>query len=898
MLNKSSKRVSFAPWAAAAALVLFSLFPGFAADIGHLGTNQKVLVVCVKWADHANTRMAACADWATLLQNEVNNFYSQATFGQTTFQFEAPAGAPDNGWFALGYNSTDYEFFKTGQDAINLVDPYVDFASYHRVAVITNHPNFGGQGHPGAWWKTNEGKEATFVENGNSVDKRLMSLSIINEWVNDTAYGLPFDTAGSVLAHELGHHLRVRTHYGDIAWFPAGLVRDLLTPWDVMGLSPGMNHFLGWAKFERSWIGPAGVQRVDPPTAADRDVTVALAPTETAAGTRLIQIPITPIDAAHPLFTGYAVENRQLINGDGNLPSNGVLVSFVDENPNTILKAIVLDDPGSPGDLNLATLEVGDSYTDAARNLTISYESQAGNNANVRVQYRLPPAQPPNPRITPWGAPPWETGDVWIDSEKNGWGTFKYVDGSGAPIGNGDDSWVNHVNRVYFKIRNGGLGDATNVRVEVYANSPPGMGDRGPDWAYVGTAMFPSIAAQGEQVGYVNWTPTLGEHTCLKVVIVATDNETSSGDNVAQENVVAWDTSANSPYRARCSRFNVHNPFENRATPVYFLMRDIPAEWKVQIEPPRLTLPPGGSDQVCVVIFPSDAIPEYKPGYIGKTKLEAQVPYANTFIPIGGIDVWTHLTQSSRLTCGLDGEARRTKQVDPKHVIDPMSAGLAPRPGTGGTPAGTAQPNTAKEIQNLFAQTQLVGPESAPAKVAQGESISAKGRLEPALSGATVAVDFVSGDRRVTQLTTTDPSGVWSATSDPSSGGIWEVKAYYAGDSLHAAAESNRCRFEVERAGAEAPACGFEPAVVKLAHWISGVLIALAAVLCAIAYRTRRCWLYIVAALILFALALLALVSCWQPHVMHSIVLVAVGLAVLAWWYWMCAGRRDVAGVA
>jgi hypothetical protein len=245
MCKTTRSRDAFAYLLGGLILLLSSFYPIFAADISHLGTNQRVLVICVKWDDQTTTRLTNCSDWATLLQNEVNPFYNQATFGQTTFQFDAPSGAPNNGWFNLGYKSTDYDFLKTGQDAINLADPYVDFSLYHRIAVITNHPNFGGQGHPGAWWKTTEGKEQTFVENGNSVDKRLMSLSIINEWTDDHAYGLPFDTAGSVLAHELGHHLHLKTHYADVAWFPSGIIRDQLTPWDVMGLSPGMNHFLG-----------------------------------------------------------------------------------------------------------------------------------------------------------------------------------------------------------------------------------------------------------------------------------------------------------------------------------------------------------------------------------------------------------------------------------------------------------------------------------------------------------------------------------------------------------------------------------------------------------------------------------------------------------------------------
>ena len=75
--------------------------------------------------------------------------------------------------------------------------------------------------------------------------------------------------------------------------------------------------------------------------------------------------------------------------------------------------------------------------------------------------------------ITPWGAPPYSTPDIWLDSERNGWDVYRYTDGAGNPTGQGDDAWVNHDNRVYVRVHNLGPGLATDVRVQVYINSPP-----------------------------------------------------------------------------------------------------------------------------------------------------------------------------------------------------------------------------------------------------------------------------------------------------------------------------------------------------------------------------------------------------------------------------------------
>ena len=847
-----------------------------AADISHIGTDQQVQVICVTYDDFATTRLTSCSDWANLLNNEIGVFYDQATDGKTTFVFNAPVGAPDNGWLSLGYDSTDYDFWETGQDAIDLADPHVDFSSIHRVAVITNKTDFGGQGISGGWWATDEGAEQTFVEDGINVDKRYMSLSIVNEWL-ENSFSLPFDEAASVVGHELGHHLDVKTHYGTIGWFP-GTARRVITPWDIMGLSPYRNHFHAWAKFERQWIEAGSIQLISPPDGADIDMTILLSPSESSGGTKLIEVSITN----GAVFTGYTVEYRRQINGDENLPSEGVLVSFVDENPNTIRKAIVLYDPGSPGDLDQAPLEVGDTYTDTERNLTITYVSQSGDDANVRIEYLEPPALPPNPPITPWGSPPWETVDIWLDSEKNGWDTYRYTDGSGNPVGNGDDAWVDHDNRVYFRITNGGTGDATNVRVRVYANEPPGMGDSGADWRYLGTAVFPTITAGNSEVGFVNWKPVLGEHTCLKVVIIDSDLEITTLDNIAQENVTAFDTSAGSPYRAQCQRFTVNNPFEFRHTPVHMMPSEIPDNWIVQVEPTDFTLAPASSDQVCVMVFPSEPDETYAPGFIGKLKLEAQVPFANTFIPIGGVDIWIHLTTDTALTCDSNGSARLDNY--PEGNPDTIGSGLAPL-----TPIVDSDipPYDAESLESFFKDAALIRPAPPWVKVGVGESIEASGRLEPGFSGAVIAVDITSGERRETQLMNTDSSGQWNATFDPEIGGVWEVQAFYAGDSTHAAAQSNRCRFDVERPeGSEA--CGLDERIVQWLRWLALVVVVVALCLFYAAYRSRLCWLALMAIAILILFALASLNICWQLYYVYSGILIFIALVMLIWWYRFC----------
>jgi len=87
-------------------------------------------------------------------------------------------------------------------------------------------------------------------------------------------------------------------------------------------------------------------------------------------------------------------------------------------------------------------------------------------------------------RIAPWGAPPYESPDIWIENgDKSG------AELSAVPLeGNGDDTrWSdsydpadndgNPLNWVRVLVTNGGTVDATDVEVLVRVNTPGGLGD-------------------------------------------------------------------------------------------------------------------------------------------------------------------------------------------------------------------------------------------------------------------------------------------------------------------------------------------------------------------------------------------------------------------------------------
>ena len=813
-------------------LALVGIGKARAAGVSPIGTNQRTLVICVRYTDALTPRMANCADWVTLLSNETNTFYNNATFNQTNFQFEtiSGGGAPATGWLDLAYAAAASPgFFGVAQDAVTLADPFANFNNYDRVLVITSWPDFGGQGGGPWWWAVNEGAEATVTPavGGTPVPSRLMTMAIVNEWLPNS-FGLPFDEAGSVMAHELGHELGAPTHYGRI--FVGSSARDTITPWDIMGLSPTLNHFLGYPKADRGWV-PAGprVVTVGPPTTTALNQTITLRPLEqSTASPQLIRIPL----ASGSPFVGYMVENRRQLNGDELLPSPGVLLSAVDESPNSAIRAFVLEDPSEPLNLGLAPLEVGEAFTDAAHNLTITVLSQSANNYDVRVQY-APPTTSVDPAILPWGAPPWETTDIWIDSERNMFDTYAYTDGSGNPIGNGDDAWVDHDNRVYVRVRNNGTGAATNVRVQVYVNSPPGMGDAGPNWDFLGTFLIPSVSGGGQASGFVLWRPTVGAHTCIKAVIVDTPGELLTSNNLAQENVTHFDSTPGSPFQPVHLEATVFNPFDTEL-PIRVHVDDVPYGWAVVTDPPQMRLPPKGRHPVAVTVYPSGLPPHemdgspssaatsgrpdcppdvkwdprrlretMKIGFVGRPKVEAQMPFYDTFVPIGGIDVWTRLVRETRLTCAITGQQKAETGLD-KAVRDalaepkPRPKEAAPRPRPGPYPG--RDPNRAvldpSQIHELFPLVRRPDPEPwlPPGPV------TIEGRLTPAVPGAIIAVEVKpQAGRGKIEFVKTDGEGRYRIVLNDHAFGRVSVQVFFDGDESHGKSQSGTCAFNIKR---------------------------------------------------------------------------------------------------
>lgn len=701
-----------------------------------LGRDQRVLVIGVKLAGLSFTRFTFVDDWIAYLNDQVNHFYERATYGRTTFLFEGVDGGPSDGWFSIADSTATFDFGRSCQAAIDAVSPYVNFAFYNRVLIITNNPTFGGQARSGASWRVYQGAESMSLEGGSWVPRRQFDLAAVSEGTGPLGHPPIYDGAIVRAFHEIGHMLDVPIHYGDVRW-PPGLLRDTVSPWDVMGVSPPHAHFLGWAKLERGFLDRARVTTIGPPDGSDIDQTVTLHPVERAADDGALLL-LVPFSEREP-FTGFAIENRQQIDGDERLPHEGVLVSVIDAHPEVVFGSANLvlaagSAASGPGDLSNAAMRVGDTYTDPASRIEISVISQSAFSYEVRVRYPRPPAGQLDLAITPSRPPRW-TSDIWIDNDINGWDVYRYTDAEGNPVGQGDDAWAGRINRVWVQIRNYSRRSASNVRVQVFANQPSVIGHPGPNWNLIGTIVFPSVPPYGLPVkGYCTWWPVTSKPTCLRAVIQAVPGETTTSNNAAQLNISSMESILKKKWKFVTLTAKAFNPSKTTAMRIVPQLQNIPHGWGIELDSPELTLPAGGSGDVKVVVHPSGA-PEgppvaegsNEPGFIGKMQLDALAPHGDAWVPIGyGVELWTHLVHDTRLR--LRGR---------------------------------------------------IG----------GKGVEVEGRLDPAPEGARVAVELRRGEERLVRHADAG-EGAFQVDFALSDAEDFVAQAFYAGDLLHAAAQS------------------------------------------------------------------------------------------------------------
>jgi M6 family metalloprotease-like protein len=621
---------------------------------------QDTLVLLINFDETGLTKDPVGVASVNTILNGVSAYVKEVGYNQVTLSPTV------KGWYTVPHDRAHYYDKTAANVLIELVgdalsqlaaaEPSFDFSGIDRILVITNDDGSGGV----------TGGDREYATTGPwpyalpaALGTRRMSASVNR-----------YKDAAAQFDHVMGHH------FGMVDLYPHEGVtfpRKYMDGWDNMALTNGgFNdaHFTTWEKLRPGWLDAAAdvAFRARPP--ADPDPahhlteTIPLHAQETnTAATEVIQIGTSNgvADRAHERVSYYVEARKKAGSYDSNVPSNGVLIYYVNEDIAQGFGPVRLVDR-TPGDDDLtnAALGIGDSVADIdGTGLTISIEAPQGSeDYRVKMDY-----DPPETDVDVWINPHdgnWRSEDIWVDSPSCNQGNCGFDKDNGrTEVDRGDKPKPGQINRLYARIRNKGPGTAHNVRVDFWLSEPyhaiDGT-DTDPDTG--GNIAFNkhyftviNDLPMGDLPVYVEWKPDplppgqTQPHTCVKVKIQKVFNDTDDLNQASQENIDEYDTTSGSPYTPVVNQFRVVNPYDHPIL-VYLRADDVPVGWTADVTPKKAWLAVGASVDASVTIQPPL---DYLVCSTEFVKVTAWYPSGDTLLRLGGTAARVNLKKRVQL---------------------------------------------------------------------------------------------------------------------------------------------------------------------------------------------------------------------------------------------------------
>lgn len=334
-------------------------------------------------------------------------------------------------------------------------------------------------------------------------------------------------------------------------------------------------------------------------------------------------------------------------------------------------------------------LKTGDVVTDPLRSIKISVVNDnvvaRPQVCRVRVEWAQTITDDPKGKfdlsVTKWDSK-YQSDDIWVD--RNPWGTYDHADASGNPVDNGDKPRPKEINHFWGRVHNSGQIDATNVRLAFYAVEPPGVGDNGNWTPLPGSPKSISVKKNDSTKDFINWTPVVGKHTCLKIVAEPQLGEVSGGNNSAQENIFDFETPASSVPTPLVIPMAVRNPLKER-TVALISVRGVPEGFVAQFPHAWVWLDPKQERLLDLTVVPMRDIGYYHEEEIPRANVvvDGWIPHSyrlqmasgdypgSVMLPMGGIMARVTPKHHSEITLEEDPEYDHPEAVGLRGQIDP-----------------------------------------------------------------------------------------------------------------------------------------------------------------------------------------------------------------------------------
>lgn len=376
--------------------------PGYVAKPAPISGSLKIVVIAAEFSDVPNTTSTATlrSEFFQLGRASLASYYQEDAFGKITVTGDV------FGWFKLPYPESHYGMDCTGIDdagctgqdmswqiaqdaALSAHKAGVQFSNYDYYIFVHSGNGEESSGVKNDVWSVTYlgGVDVNPCPNETCSDRTLLKFNIDPE--SEAGGAVPI----GVYCHEFGHQLGLPDLYN------TNTGQTILGPWSLMdkglwnGNPPGSSpsHMDAWSKIQLGFFSGSMVATAN----AGVTSTFTIDPTEVySSNVHAVEV---PLGTGSPPSRYYIIEVRSGAGFDSGLPTTGVLILYVDSTQ-IVGKIRIINGHPSVADLEGATWNVGQTFTDTANGWAVTVTGKSGNSYQVSVNRgggQPPPIQQP-----------------------------------------------------------------------------------------------------------------------------------------------------------------------------------------------------------------------------------------------------------------------------------------------------------------------------------------------------------------------------------------------------------------------------------------------------------------------------------------------------------------------